>query len=378
MKLGILTFHSVDNFGAVLQAFALQHYLESQGHEVEIIDYRPAYFEASRKWSWRPDRMLGRFLMNWQARKFEDFRRRYLKRTAPCWTAKDLEANLPRYDAVIVGSDQVWSPDVDRRKETDPIYFFRWDLPSGTRKIAYAASFGTDRVSAQHIASVQEGLSNIDVISVREATGVGIVKELTDRDAKWVCDPVFLLSGAQWRKLAAAPESRGKEIMVYMPPAMGVLQALARQLHTKVVLPGWNVLYLLKRRLGICFPSPLQWVSRIAASRGVITKSFHGTAFCILTHTPFVYIRPSGSAGSRATRVVDLLVRLGLSARMVDEDTVIPVQLANLLRMNIDWQSVENSLKSYCEDSQVFLRAALGRNDVFERLPIYELRRYAK
>lgn len=360
MRLGILTFHSVDNFGAVLQAFALQHYLESQGHEVEIIDYRPSYFGLPRKWFWRPDRMLGRFLMNWQARKFEAFRRCYLKRTTPCWTAKDLEANLPRYDAVIVGSDQVWSPDVDRRKETDPIYFFRWNLPSGTRKVSYAASFGTDKISEWHVESVREGLTNIDVISVREATGVKIVKELTGRDAKWVCDPVFLLSGAQWRKLAAAPESRSKEIMVYMPPAMGMLQSLAHQLHTKVVMPGWNVLYLLKSRLGVCFPSPLQWVARIAASRGVITKSFHGTAFCILTHTPFVYIRPADASRNRATRVMDLLSKLGLSRQMLDEDKLTPGWIVDLLEAEIDWVSVEQNLEAYCNDSQAYLSFALG------------------
>lgn len=360
MKLGILTFHSVDNFGAVLQAFALQHYLEAQGHDVEIIDYRPAYFHGPKSWPWRPDRMIGRFFTDWQSRKFEEFRRRYLKRTAPCWNNRELEANLPRYDAVIVGSDQVWSPDVDRRKETDPIYFFRWNLPSGTRKIAYAASFGTDRILAQHVASVQEGLANIDVISVREASGVKIVEELTGRDAKWVCDPVFLLSGAEWRRLAAAPESRGKEIMVYMPPAMGMLQSLAHQLKSKVVLPGWNVLYLLKSRLGVCFPSPLQWVSRIAVSRGVITRSFHGIAFCILTHTTFVYYRPADlSSRSRATRVIDLLSKLGLSRQMLDEDKLTPVRIVDLLEAEIDWALVERNLEAYRKDSQAYLSSSL-------------------
>ena len=360
MKLGILTFHSVDNFGAVLQAFALQHYLESQGHDVEIIDYRPPYFHGPKAWSWRPDRLIGRFFTDWQSRKFEDFRRRYLKRTDPCRNTKDLEKNLPRYDTVIVGSDQVWSPDVDRRRETDPIYFFRWDLASGTRKIAYAASFGTDRIPEQHVASVRDGLVNIDIISVRENTGVQIVRELSGRDAKWVCDPVFLLAGEEWRKLASAPECRGKDLMVYMAPPMDVLRSVAQIMHTRVIAPGWNVRYLLVRRLAISLPSPLRWIARIAASRGVITESFHGTAFCILTHTPFVYICPSGSGNSRATRVVDMLARLGLSARMVDEDAAVPAQLANLLCTDIDWQSVENNLKLYRGDSQAFLSAALG------------------
>lgn len=361
MKLGILTFHSVDNFGAVLQAFALQHYLGSQGHDVEIIDYRPPYFHGTKSWPWRPDRLIGRFFTDWQSRKFEDFRRRYLKRTAPCRNAMDLEKNLPRYDAVLVGSDQVWSPDVDRRKETDPIYFFRWNLPTGMRKIAYAASFGTDKIPERHAASVRDGLANIDVISVRENTGVQIVRELSGREAKWVCDPVFLLTGDEWRKLASAPERRGKDLMVYMAPSIDILQSVARMMHAKVVVPGWNIRYLLSRRLAISLPSPLQWIARIAASRGVITKSFHGTAFCILTHTPFVYIRPSGSAGSRATRVVDLLAKLGLSARMVDEDAATSAQLAGLLRIDIDWQLVENNLKTYREDSQTFLSMASSK-----------------
>ena len=304
--------------------------------------------------------MIGRFFRIRQSRKFEDFRRCFLNRTVLCLNAQDLEKNLPRYDAVIVGSDQVWSPDVDRRKKTDPIYFFRWNLPLGVRKIAYAASFGTGKILRPHVEPVRDGLANIDIVSVREATGVQIVKELSGRDAKWVCDPVFLLTGKEWRKLASAPGCRNNDLMVYMAPSKDILRSVARMLRTMIIAPGWNIQYLLTWRLRISLPSPLQWISRISASRGVITKSFHGTAFCILMHTPFVYIRPTGAAGHRATRVIDLLERLNLSARMVAECEATPTQIATLLCTKIDWQSVEANLELYREDSKEFVRTALG------------------
>lgn len=359
MKIGILTFHSVDNYGAVLQAYALQAFLVSQGHHVEIIDYRPSYFHSPRHWPVRPDRLLGEIYCRIMARRFEQFRTRYLNRTPICLTATDLEKNLPQYDAMIVGSDQVWSPDVDRRKETDPIYFFRWNLGQSTRKIAYAASFGTDGISPEHASTVADGLVNIDIISVRESTGVHIVDELVHRKSELVCDPVFLLTPEQWCGAAGITDRRSENYLVYMPPALHVVKTFADKMRARVVLPSWNVWYMIGRWLGIRAPSPLGWVKLIAESRGVLTKSFHGIAFCILTHTPFVYYRPDGSAASRSTRCVTLLECMGLESRIVRERELTPEKVIELFSQSVDWHRVDKARMAFVSKSKIFLEKVL-------------------
>lgn len=360
MKIGILTFHSVDNYGAVLQAFALQTYLKSVGHNVEIIDYRPSYFHTKRTWPLtHPIRLLGELAGVYHARKFESFRRTYFNRTVVCLTAKDLESELPRYDAVIVGSDQVWSPNVDRRKETDPIFFFRWNLPTTTKKIGYAASFGTDSIPEEHIASVREGLANINIISVREKSGVEIVKDIANRDATWVCDPVFLLSPEQWKTILGCKDVTPREYMTYMAPDIRILQDLARRNRTKVIAPGWNPYFAVKKNLGIMFTSPAEWVQRIASSKGFITKSFHGTSFAILMHAPFVFIRPSGAMAKRATRILSVLERVGLQDRILPEEDTSAERIEAILNSPVDWEKVDSARTAYAEDSCKFLKGCL-------------------
>lgn len=356
MKLGILTFHSVDNYGAVLQAFALQMYLKTLGHDVEIIDYRPSCFHPKRRLSLiHPVRLLGEMAGLYHARKFESFRKVHLNRTAACFTVADLESKLPRYDAVIVGSDQVWSPNVDRRKETDPIYFFRWNLPEGTKKIGYAASFGTDSIPEEHVPSVVDGLKNIDVISVREKSGVEIVRSLVEREATWVCDPVFLLSPEQWKAAAGVIGDKTRDYFTYMSPSIPMLQELARKHYCKVITPSWNPYFVVKSRLCISLDSPFSWIRHISSTQGFITKSFHGTSFAILMHAPFVFIRPAGQMAKRATRIINVLERVGLTSRILSEEDATSDCIDSILSAPIDWAKVDAAREEYVEVSKLFV-----------------------
>lgn len=360
MKIGILTFHSVDNYGAVLQAYALQAFLVSQGYHVEIIDYRPSYFHSPRHWPVRPDRLLGEIYCRIMARRFEQFRTRYLNRTPICLTATDLEKNLPQYDAMIVGSDQVWSPDVDRRKETDPVYFLGW--AKGSRRISYAASFGTDTIPGQERESVARGLLQIENVSVRESSGVDLVKKLSGKEAQWVCDPVFLRSRELWMNDLGCSTKRGKDIVVYMPPqipdAHKLFSELSRRQNKRVVHIGFNWHYAVTRGCTWRIPSPLGFIGRIALASGVVTRSFHGTAFSILMQTPFVYLLPAGDAHDRSTRVVSLLSRMGLGGRVLPE-TASAEEIGKVLESPIDWRTVDAARDGFVLTSRAWLREAM-------------------
>lgn len=361
MRIGILTFHSVNNYGAVLQAYALQTYISSLGHEVEIIDYRPTYFHGARKWSLRPGRLANNIASAMAERRFESFRRDFIHRTAVCRDKKDLGTKLPVYDAVVVGSDQVWSPDVDRRKETDPIYFFDWDIPNKTRKIAYAASFGTDEISERHREATSAGIKNVDFISVREPSGVRIVKQLSGHNAQWVCDPVFLLSVNEWCGRLGIDDDlpTGDEYVCYMPPSPDLVRGFAAAEGRQVVCLGWNPVYALSRNLSCAIPTPLQWIKRISRAKGVITQSFHGTAFSIILHKPFVYVCPSGARKSRAARITSLLGRLGLEGRMISQEDADPERISMLFSDQTDWKAVDEKLNEFRQESFRFLASNL-------------------
>lgn len=359
MRLGILTFHSVDNYGAVLQTFALQTYLSSLGHSVEIIDYRPAYFHSKPRPVLRPDRFIGRLVMSCVSRRFEVFRREHLKRTTVCYSETDLERRLPIYDLLIAGSDQIWNPTVDRRTDVDPIYFFSWNVPSTTRRISYAASFGTSAIDARFKDKIAKGLSAFDSISVREESGIEIVKTLCGKKAVWVCDPVFLLGGDWWRKTVCMPTARYNSVFSYMPPRLDTLNGFAKFIGSQVVTTGWNVRGLVSKRISYSNPSPLGWVRQIGSSSCMLTKSFHGLAFSIMLHTPFVYWLPDGDVPANAERCISLLRYLGLDSRIVKLGERFACNVADKFQDPIDWDGVDDKLSTYVQRSKDYLDAVV-------------------
>ena len=161
MKICTITCHDVYNFGASLQAYALQHYLESLGHEVEIIDYRPAYLYKKYDWKAFTSRKFEKFnsifITRWMFRCakwcylrfslgrkkcFDEFTKRYLHLTPVSYhNFVELQRNPPQADIFIAGSDQIWNPLFPNGK--DPSYYM--DFAShGTKRISYAASFSVN------------------------------------------------------------------------------------------------------------------------------------------------------------------------------------------------------------------------------------------
>ena len=360
MKIGILTFHSVDNYGAVLQAYALQKFLSKLNMEVEIIDYRPRYFHNSRKFSFRPATFISNVVSLLKERRFEEFRSLFMKRTAVCYDKYDLESNINCYDVIVVGSDQVWSPDVDRRKEPDPIYFFDWRIPIKTKKIAYAASFGEETIAEKYVKTIRDGLQKTDVISVREKSGMDIVRKILGSRAVWVCDPVNLLSYKEWITLSSSTNIEHNYIVSYMLPANIVLSlghsCRAENIALKHI--DWNARVAVKYPRSISVPAPFQFVNMIFNSKGVVSQSFHGISFAIILHKPFIYIKPSGINKGRAVRIIDILERLGLSGRMLHDDVAI-YEIINKMKEPIDWNEVDKRRNVFVSESKCWLQNSI-------------------
>ena len=183
--IAILTFHSAKSYGAVLQTFALNTYLRSQGYNVRIINLRPpaiTSFYACRPKSWLEAFIFGIF----ERKYFNCFPGVYRK-------VDELKISPPIADYYIVGSDQVWNPEIT--KEYQLHYFFDF-VPEGNRLISYAASFGkeTIKIDNKNKIIIKELLNKFHAISMRESSGVKICKELYEVDAEETVDPTFLIS----------------------------------------------------------------------------------------------------------------------------------------------------------------------------------------
>lgn len=362
MKVGIITMHCPLNYGAVLQTYALQTYIESLGHQVEIVDYRPEYILIPKRLSYIGDKKYRRniflriaylalkFIPRIRAtRNFGKFLREYINLSAHRYMSlADLEANAPDYDMYVCGSDQIWN--VCLPNGNDDAYFlsFAGDKP----KISYAASMSRDgnldEAAQARFASL---LKDFCAISVREDVAVNQLAFL-HREIVHVLDPVFLLPKESWiRNLRLKNvESNDKYILIYpMGDGRSVFRQ-AKRLSEMTGLPIYSISqsnkipsFITKNYNG---PKVTEFVSLINNATYVISNSFHGTAFSFIMQKNFwaCSIKNTGS------RIGSLLRTVGLESRMLhDDDTT------SELTEHIDYKNIENNLSKNILHSEHFI-----------------------
>ena len=382
MKIGILTFHCAHNYGAVLQAYALQEYLKSSGNDVEIPDYRPEYLTRPYVAFPRPylrnatlkQKILrlgawGLFLP-WalalvparlaRRRGFEAFisgrlalsRERFFRSDAVARHVADAHC-----DALVFGSDQIWSP--AHTNGGDAVFLGDFPVPAGTRKIAYAASAGAASATLGENPKFADALKNFDAISVREANLAESLQPKTDKEISVAVDPTLLVDRAVWEKLAVAPAPRKRPyVLVYkvahVPEADRVARELAAQLGADVV-SIWAG-YGRRAKNALKAETPEQFVGWFREASCVVTTSFHGTAFGLIFEKPLYYVG-CGAAGENRPR--QILGALGLTERIVPATAPTPAFSA------IDWEKVTREtggLDALRARSREFLARALGGN----------------
>jgi hypothetical protein len=372
-KIGILTFHFADNYGAVLQVYALQTYLLSLGHEVKIIDYHPdyvtkgggfhlptnrrkikadiviAYLRIQRLYAWLFDRSE-------QKKLFSDFRRTFLSIDNGNYPdAKSIRENPPDYDAYICGSDQVWNPSV--QYGVDPVYFLDFGSKK-TRRISYAASFGKNTLDDEAKPRVASLLSRLDHISVREKSGIKIIKQLTGLTPHCLPDPTLLLD--DYTSVTAEPEIREQYLMSYVlrcGDVVGDIQKyVADQLDLKIIVPN-NPLKRWKDVGDVVYCGPREWLGYIKNARIVITNSFHGTVFSIIFKKPFITVGLTGKKEGLNERAISLLEMVGLKERLLD--CYDESRIRYLIEAPIDWASVDSSLQTWRMQASEFFETAL-------------------
>lgn len=363
MKIGIVTFYRVANYGAMLQAYALWQYLAARGHEVVFIGHSRTSVRRMPLWRCLVSRSVKGVvvkLKNYVRFPMAQFAESY-PQTRRCWTLDDVREATADCDAFIVGSDQMWNP--MWCSDVVNLPFVMLDFAAeGKRRFAYAASFGTTEWrNDQNAAHAGELLRKFSKISVREESGIALVKRLSGRtDAEWLLDPTLLQTAEFYRGIIADSHGDGSEtrtgayIFRYLldewddavasQKAFAVVQSMLgipRVETDRVLVRG--LLGALCRVLGVTAKiSVSDWLCKIARADFVFTNSFHGTVFAILFHKPFVSLLLRGRMSGMNERLLSLLAKLGLSDRAVYADEYEKIE--NLVTQVVDWAAVDYAI----------------------------------
>ena len=343
MKIGIVTFFRNANYGAMLQALALWKYLESRGHEVKFIEGAIS----------QPMKLCGCISRSWSEMKRRF--RRYVREKCTTFAASYPVGTVnERYDVIVVGSDQMWNPTWMLPKLS--FVFLSFAHP-GCKRISYAVSFGVRRWGDVCRDEVSTMLARFDAISVRESSGVSIVKDLCGRSAEVLPDPTLLWDGEYYRRLSA-PEFCGSNNKRYVFSFMldewgdGEMEkacavAAAKSIGVEEVRLAYDYgefpLSLICRVVGIRAKLPVsQWLSLMDGATIVVTNSFHGMVFAILFRKPFVVIKHRGAAEQMNDRVETTLRMLGIEGRSVYANESHLIE--GVIKNEIDWRKVEESI----------------------------------
>lgn len=314
MNIGTLTFHTAHNYGAVLQAYALVRYIQSLGHNAEIINYQ-AEFNAKR-FAPKP---LSRFFNIREvynvlfrnayqkpcSEAFRDFYENFLPKSAKSYAKEELGITSVLYDKIITGSDQVWNLTCT---DGDDAYFLPF-APS-EKKYSYAASMGVTKVPEHLKERLANYIMTFNDISVREYEAVEIVKELTGRDAIQVVDPTLLLTKDQWEEIADYSRCpRSKYLLIYvMSEDMKLLKFAKRYAKAHNLKIAYISQRFFKRinALYLRNVTPNQWLGLFLNADTVVTNSFHGSAFGVnFSKNLFVKYIPRSIANSRLQTLVN-------------------------------------------------------------------------
>lgn len=371
-SVGIITIQG-DNFGATLQAVALNKKLNSLGYEAKNLNYNDkkrvtAGMSAVRKakyviWN----KFIARIIAgNARKNKFEQFRNKNLLITQEKWNSYgELKNKPPKFDIYMSGSDQIWNPDVIKY---DYNYLLEF-APDGSKKIAYASSFGKSSIYENKKEIYKNLLGKYEFIGVREESGKSLLKNNFDIESEVVLDPTLLLTKEEWNNVADCTDKEEKDYVLcyYMPgdkivcDAISVIaNSLAEENDLHVINLGMKEYYKFKRNIDCRINAgPDDFVRLFMNAKYVVTNSFHGTAFA----TNFgkkVYVPINSSLDdnkARHTRMTDYLKMIGLKDAIIPVDGLGEIKYKQIV---FDYEKVNKILMQKRNNSIEFIKKSIG------------------
>jgi hypothetical protein len=359
MQIGIITFHFALSYGAALQAYALSECIKSLGHDVYLVDYRPDYLVKRYQWNWT---RCGLHLTNLTHpllhKRFGEFSSKHLRLSSRSYkTLEELTASPPEADAYICGSDQIWNPEITGM---DPAYFLCF-APQGTRRIAYAASFGKKELTQTERHRIAPYLKDFDHLSVREASAVRIVNDACGKQAEHVLDPTLIIDN--YDSIETHNPVKNSYVLVVILQNNSLLRQAADFVSRALQLPKVVVTYsgriwqLSGKRV---FPGPGGYLGLFRNADYVVTNSFHGTAFSLVFNKPFIITSLSGNLSEKNIRITEFLRSIELSNFFMDMFSESSIRKILASAIDLDWAPVRMRLHKLRQDSLRFLQESLS------------------
>lgn len=358
MKIGIITFWKTqENYGQMLQAFAMQRFLEKLGHEPYLIRYHgevdnplmyspktitqklkgvlknplKVFYYLLNKVNERKNRSL---IAN-HNRRFDQFREKYIRVSSNEYhSLKDLRSNPPLSDAYLCGSDMIWNEPGCKRVHV---------LDFGTKeqlKIAYAPSFASANVSDDYVRVISPYLKKFNFIGTREKSGVEICKKAGYDDAKWVPDPTLLLDYNDYKEITVAPQNANKFIFVYLLGHSTNVSLTA--IYNFAEQEGLEVIYVASQNRFDNYTkthaSVEEWLGYLQNAEYVYTNSFHCCVLSIISNRHFLFMPLKGNSEKANERIISLLESVDLQNRIFEKEV-------RFVKDLIDWSIVNEKLR---------------------------------
>lgn len=370
MKIGILTQPLKLNYGGILQAYALQEVLRRMGFDVKTIHLM---LFSDDKVTVR--KLLSYLKRNIQKKVFGEnvptkfnigvSRTEYSIRSVNVWPFINKRISLTKtinslselsglesenFDAIVVGSDQVWVPG------NLPAFLLDFTEGWNIKRVSYAASFGHSEWRMDNVKTCicSKYAKKFDAISVREDSGVALCKDFLGVEAKHVLDPTLLLDADDYLSIVEAEDKIEKTVFSYVlnsnEQKKKIVVKIADALGAKVT-STLNIDKGIDDKTNIQ-PSIDQWINGIKNADFVVTDSFHGTAFCLVFRKQFAVM---GNPNRGLTRIYSLLKLFGLEDRFANQES----QIEGLLQNRIDYKIIKSKIEAYKKSSMEFLHNSL-------------------
>lgn len=367
-NIGILTFHASHNYGSMLQAYALQTYLTTMGHNVKVINLRPddqkRLYEHPLKTIMKSIKAFvkailkpGLFIQDIiQWHKFESFLYNYLNLTSKEYkTYTEIEQDLDRmaFDVMITGGDQIWNLLCCDFDLSFVLPFSRQQI----KKVSFAPSMGRETKYMKeppYVHIFKEHVANYDVVSTREPDSAQFLSELLNREVKVIADPAFLLTKQQYERIInGEPIVKGRYIFYYTPSklyAPGAFEAASEYaLSCNMKLVSANVGFRQKDVVKKNASGPLEFLNLLYHAEFVCGTSFHLAVFSLLFHKDFAIFN-----GDKDPRMANLLSECGIPNRGISLET------PDFSKMeNIDYSKIDTIIKKLRLDAEDFINSAL-------------------
>lgn len=375
-KVGIVSCYFKNNYGSMLQAYATQKILDVNNIPNETIDIsdlvdfknkkKKYYLTQITNFSFIKTKLGMIKLKVYQNinkdlksnfiirnKKFEEFKRKF-NLTRTFHTYKDItNYSLEHYSDVVVGSDQLWLP----VNVVSDYYTLNW-VPEKVNKISYATSFGISKIPEKYVNLYSNFLKRIDYISVRENNAVDLVKEVSGRDAKLVCDPTLLLTKDEWMDIQdKEPIIKEKYIFCYFLGENIEHRKFVERLKEKT---GYKIVSInhcdeyvkYSDEFADIIPydvGPSEFVNYIRNAEYVCTDSFHGTVFSLINNTKFFTFERFNKKSKMSTnsRIHSLLSIVDLKDRLLTGNE----EIEDIINRKINFDKVNKELEEFRNDS---------------------------